>query len=128
MSVYVADLVPHRIDQLAVRPRTWAPFFRFTLPTNTVQVWEDGGPSFDQLSSTGIISLSAGFEHVLAARADGTLFSSGGNTFGQTSLPSGLTNVVMVAAGYSHSLALQRDGSLTGWGDNFSGQITIHDD
>jgi hypothetical protein len=42
----------------------------------------------------------------------------GDNSYGQTSVPVGLSNVVAVAAGGNHSLALKADGTVVGWGEN----------
>ncbi len=47
------------------------------------------------------------------------------NSFGQTTIPAGLTNAIAVAAGSAHTLALRSDGTLMAWGDNASGQATI---
>jgi alpha-tubulin suppressor-like RCC1 family protein len=40
----------------------------------------------------------------------------GGNTYGQTNVPSSATNVMAIAAGYSYSLALKSDGTVIAWG------------
>ena len=42
----------------------------------------------------------------------GAVIAWGWNYFGQTTVPSGLTNVVAIAGGFSHSLALQADGAV----------------
>jgi len=42
--------------------------------------------------------------------------SWGDNTYGQTTIPAGLTNVTAVAVGISHSLALKDDGMVIAWG------------
>lgn len=83
----------------------------------------------------GIVSLSAGNNHVLALKSDGTVWGVGDNTFGQlgggtaggyqntaTQVP-GLSGIVEVAAGGTHSLARQLDGTVFGWGDNSRGQL-----
>jgi alpha-tubulin suppressor-like RCC1 family protein len=49
----------------------------------------------------------------------------GFNDFGQTNVPSNLTNAVAIAAGPMHALALRADGSVVGWGANNSGQLNI---
>ncbi|MBI5388033.1 MAG: putative Ig domain-containing protein [Verrucomicrobia bacterium] len=49
----------------------------------------------------------------------------GGNSSGQTSIPSGLGNVVAVAAGGGHSLALTTEGRVVGWGWNAFGRTNI---
>jgi hypothetical protein len=42
----------------------------------------------------------------------------GNDNYGQTNVPSTLTNVIGIAAGYENTLALKADGSVTGWGYN----------
>jgi alpha-tubulin suppressor-like RCC1 family protein len=49
----------------------------------------------------------------------------GGNTFGQTQLPEGLTNVMAIAAGIGHNLALTGDGTVVAWGNYPTSQINI---
>ncbi len=50
------------------------------------------------------------------------LVAWGGNEFGASEVPFGLSNVVSVAAGYRHSLALRADGTVAAWGNNSEGQ------
>lgn len=51
------------------------------------------------------------------------------NTFGQATVPSGLTEVVAVAAGGSapgvHSLALKADGTVVAWGGSMDGPSVV---
>jgi alpha-tubulin suppressor-like RCC1 family protein len=72
-------------------------------------------------------SVSAGFNHSLALKADGTVWAWGDNVFGQlgyggyapSNVPiqvSGLTGVVQIAAGHGVSMALKSDGSVWTWG------------
>jgi alpha-tubulin suppressor-like RCC1 family protein len=49
----------------------------------------------------------------------------GRNDYGQTNIPSGLSNVVAIAAGQDHSLALTAEGRVVGWGFNGEGLMTI---
>lgn len=42
----------------------------------------------------------------------------GDNTYGQTVVPSGLTNVIKIAQGGMHGLAINRDSTVTAWGYN----------
>jgi len=66
------------------------------------------------------------FDHDLALRRDGTVFSWGSRgPLQQTEMPEHLTNVIAIAAGPAHSLALRRDGTIAAWGANISGQITL---
>jgi len=75
---------------------------------------------------TNVIALSAGYEHALALRTNGTVVGwGGGNYYRQNSIPAGLTNVVAIASGYYHNLALKSDGTVVAWGDNGWGQTTL---
>ena len=81
---------------------------------------------------SGVVSLSAGGEHSLAAQSDGTVWAWGGNfshqlgtgvynNSGYSNVPvqvPGVAGVIQVAAGYNHSLALESDGTVWAWGDN----------
>jgi hypothetical protein len=49
----------------------------------------------------------------------------GGNAYGVTNLPAGLTNVVRVACGANHALALKNDGTVVSWGNNTYGQTNV---
>lgn len=77
---------------------------------------------------------SAGSEHSLAIRADGTLWAWGGNLFGQVGdgslkniskpiMVGTAKNWVALASGEFHNLALRSDGTLWSWGYNLNGQL-----
>jgi alpha-tubulin suppressor-like RCC1 family protein len=79
-------------------------------------------------------AISAGENHSLALRSDGSPWAWGYNWFGQLGDNTGtdqrnpvrvinLSNVVSIVAGYRHSAALLNDGTVWTWGDNFFGQI-----
>lgn len=84
-------------------------------------------------------SASAGDFFSLATRADGTVWSTGSNGWGQLgngsttqstyavqariSSTAVLTNVATAEAGWMHAAALRADGTLWNWGDNGSGQL-----
>lgn len=55
----------------------------------------------------------------------GTVVAWGDNTYGQTTIPAGLTNVVAVAAGDNFNVALKGDGTVIAWGDNALGQTNV---
>jgi hypothetical protein len=59
------------------------------------------------------------------ATAYGALAAWGDNTFGQSTVPAGLTGVTAIAGGEAHSLAVKSDGTVVAWGANDQGQSTV---
>ncbi|MEX1187913.1 MAG: T9SS type A sorting domain-containing protein [Bacteroidia bacterium] len=84
---------------------------------------------------TDVIAVSAGGEHSLALKSDGTLKAWGRNSFGELGTNGsdyieenplnviGLTNVISISAGYNASIALTADGNIWTWGINDYGQL-----
>lgn len=84
-----------------------------------------------------IIAISAGSDHTLALKGDGTVWAWGYNKNGQLGTGSatgespiqipaqvpGLTGITAIAAGSYHSLALKNDGTAWAWGDNGQGEL-----
>ncbi|MCL2680796.1 MAG: hypothetical protein FWF11_04985, partial [Coriobacteriia bacterium] len=94
---------------------------------------------FSPFSSSGIRpeaqTISAGWNHSLVIKSDGTLWSWGFNGSGKTGLgiPTYSTQLVpaqvgtatdwtAVSAGQFHSLAVRSDGTLWAWGSNANGR------
>lgn len=91
------------------------------------------------LAGRTVVAVAAGYSHVLALCADGTLAAWGDNSAGQ--LGTGTTtssnvpvavnvagllagkSVIAIAAGNYHCLALCSDGTLAAWGANDSGNL-----
>ncbi len=81
----------------------------------------------------GSTQIVAGFGHVLALQADGTVKSKGCNAYGQLGYPTadivpaeiipGLTGIVELATSTRHSMALDRNGKVWAWGADNSGQL-----
>ncbi|MGI4864964.1 MAG: T9SS type A sorting domain-containing protein [Janthinobacterium lividum] len=79
-------------------------------------------------------TLAMGYNHSLSIHADGTLWATGGNEYGQLGDGTATdrsawvqvgtaTNWVQATIGSQTSLALRTDGSLWGWGNNQYGQL-----
>ncbi|MGE0358426.1 MAG: choice-of-anchor D domain-containing protein [Burkholderiales bacterium] len=80
-------------------------------------------------------AFSAGTDHSLLLRPDGSLAAWGGNDAGQVGDGSGVikaspvllgapaTGLVAIAAGARHSLAVKSDGTVLAWGDNSYRQL-----
>lgn len=87
------------------------------------------GPTKSPFANEPVAAIALGGdgnEFGLALFPGGTVGAWGDNRFGQTNVPSGLTDVVAIAAGNggksAHALALRADGTVIGWGDNTFGQ------
>jgi len=83
---------------------------------------------------TSLRSVSAGEEHIVALRENGSLWAWGINSHGR--LGDGTTtnrhaptridtdaNLVYASAGYTHTVAIGADGSIWAWGQNDWGQL-----
>jgi alpha-tubulin suppressor-like RCC1 family protein len=88
----------------------------------------------EQILAGGVTAVSAGGQHSLILKTNGSLWAMGFNLFGQlgdgttassVSLPEQIvaSNVVAIAAGGNHSLFLKTDGSLWAMGQNNNGQL-----
>jgi hypothetical protein len=88
---------------------------------------------------SNMISIAGGWNHSVAVKNDGSVWSWGNNTKGQLgdgsgidnptpAMISGLTGITEVSCGRDHSLALKNDGTVWCWGDNFYGQIGVMTD
>lgn len=85
---------------------------------------------------TNVIKLDGGWQHSMALKEDGTVWTWGKNYSGQlgdgTTLPStipnqvpGLDEIIDISAGYNYCLALTKDGRIYAWGDNSFGQLGL---
>jgi alpha-tubulin suppressor-like RCC1 family protein len=70
------------------------------------------------------IAIAGGGYHSLALRSNGRVTAWGYNSYGETNVPTTLTNATALAAGLYHSLALRSNGTVSAWGQNFYSQTT----
>ena len=74
------------------------------------------------LGAVTLIASGTGFwfeaapTHYAALRTNGTVACWGSNEFGESNVPTGLSNVIGLAAGAAHTVALRSNGSLVCWG------------
>lgn len=101
--------------------------------------WSDPATRSNQWVWLGgnVVQASRGWDHVLAIKADGSLWAWGGNSKGQLGVENGNRPTAMtvdaavrvggdfaqVSAGDGFSLALKADGSLWAWGSNVYGEL-----
>jgi len=108
-----------------------------------VQVSKGNSSSMDDYLHD-IVDISAGLNHVVALKSDGTVWTWGSNNQGQLGInvPNNiiktapvqvvggllsdddyLYDVVAISAGSDHTLALKKDGTVWAWGKNDCGQL-----
>jgi len=75
------------------------------------------------LGLTGVTAIASSDARAYALRADGTVWSWGGDVTLPVQVP-GLTNVTAIAGGYDNGYAIQ-DGTVWAWGDNAYGQLGL---
>lgn len=97
------------------------------------EIWNSPKPILAK-GLSNIVSIAAGSLTNYAFDVDGTVWSWGGNGFGQIGNDSvsyrsyplevkNFTGVDVVKAGYDHTLALKEDGTVWGFGHNGYGQL-----
>ncbi|WP_051250606.1 fibronectin type III domain-containing protein [Paenibacillus harenae] len=83
---------------------------------------------------SSVIAVTAGLDHNLAIKSDGTVWAwgeiyfrqleDGTDTISYTPVQvQGLSSVVAIASGSNHSLAVKSDDTFWVWGDNWAGQL-----
>ncbi|MBK7189944.1 MAG: hypothetical protein IPH86_15030 [bacterium] len=69
--------------------------------------------------------MSAGEDHSLGLKADGSIVAWGSNAYGQCDVPSPNAGFVAVSAGGGYSLGLKANGTVAAWGYNVEGQCDV---
>ncbi|MEU3642828.1 PKD domain-containing protein [Lentzea sp. NPDC034063] len=102
---------------------------KFTVARGAVEAWGDNSRGQTQVplaASSGVMAISAGFEHSLALKTDGSVVVWGDNTYGQAEVPADVSSgVVAISAGGWRNIALKEDGSVVAWGDNVPGWNSV---
>lgn len=83
-------------------------------------------PSKEELGK--VVSVSAGYDHVMALNDEGEIFCWGSDRMGQCQIPvevSGQKNFKQIAAGYQISYALTESGEIIGWGNENLNDIRL---
>ena len=100
---------------------------------NTIQ---QESPIREFTNASNWADINPGESHVLAVKADGTLWAWGRNHFGQLGLDDNIdrdtpqqigfdNDWVTIGCGGNHSFAIKTNGTLWAWGDNSSGQLGL---
>lgn len=76
------------------------------LSDGTVLGWPD--PARVPRNLSDVVQIASGFNHELALRRDGTVAAFGDDSYGQISVPDGLSEVVSIAGCYGSSIAIGR--------------------
>ena len=71
--------------------------------------------AYDTSGWSDIIQVSAGWDHAVALRGDGTVVATGNNSCGQCDVD-GWTDIVQVCAGREHTFGLKSDGTVVAAG------------
>jgi len=71
-----------------------------------------------------IIQISAGYDHTVGLKSDGTVVAVGDNVYGQCNVSS-WTNIVQVSAGGDHTVGLKQDGSVVAVGAPNGGRCDV---
>ena len=103
-------------------------------PTASASLPYSGTVITQNFTATVTPAISAGGNHSLALKSDGTVWAWGYNGYGQLGIGTtteshvpvqvtSITGVIAIAAGGNHSLALRGDGTVWAWGYNADGQL-----
>ena len=95
---------------------------------SSVVAWgrnDNGQTDVPVAAQSGVQAITAGNNHTVALKSDGTVVAWGENSSGQATVPSGLAGVQAIAGGGYHTLAAKSDGTVVAWGWSSSGQTSV---
>ena len=78
----------------------------------------------DKEDRSNNIAISAGSQHILGLKADGTVMAWGVNEYGQCEV-SGWTDIIAISAKDTHTVGLKADGTVVAVGNNEHGQCDV---
>ena len=81
---------------------------------------------FESIAQLNLQVISAGRNHLVALRRDGTVVSAGNNDEGQCDVQS-WADIISVAAGYNYTVGLRADGTVVATGFNNKRQCNVQD-
>jgi hypothetical protein len=93
-----------------------------TLTLTNVKLWDAG---IYTVTVSNIVGSVSSFYAVLRVWVPSCVVAWGDNSYGQTNVPSGLTNAVAIAGGDEHILALKSDGTVAAWGWDAYGECDV---
>ena len=119
-QVFVAGL---RSDGTTVITKYIDAFAGFMAKGTDYEGWD--GQELDAVNTwTDIVAISAGPNHVVGLRKDGTVIAAGSNTKGCCDV-SNWNDIVAVSAGHTHTVGLRKDGTVIAVGDNEYGKCDV---
>lgn len=83
-------------------------------------------PSKEELGH--VVSVAAGYDHIMALNDEGKVICWGNNRLGQTQVPAEAArakNIVQIEAGYQMSYALTESGSVITWGNENLNDVNV---
>src|SRR3954453_17110952 len=72
-----------------------------------------------------VAGIGTGWYHSFARRSDGSAAFWGLNSYGDTVIPSGVSDMVAMAGGQEHTIVLHGNGTVHAWGEDFYGQCSL---
>ena len=81
-------------------------------PESNIIVWGDDAASMTPPAGTNYVTISAGHEHALAIREDGTVVGWGDDAFGRATPPGDLTDAMAISSGFYQSMIVRSNGTI----------------